>query len=97
VTGNRASGVRLVHDHVNILPAALMAAKAADQPPHREGLAKSLGKLARAQDRCVLALEADCPDIEPGADLITDRCGQSLTGLGHIPGRHENVARTPAT
>jgi hypothetical protein len=42
--GNRASGVRLMHDHVNILSAALVTAEAADQPPHHEIRSESLGE-----------------------------------------------------
>jgi hypothetical protein len=49
--GNRASGVRLMHDHVNILSAALVTTEAPNEPPHREGLAKSLCQFARTQVR----------------------------------------------
>jgi hypothetical protein len=65
----RLATAELMHDHVNILSAALVTTEAPNEPPHREGLAKPFCQFARTQDRCVLALEADCPDVEAGADF----------------------------
>jgi hypothetical protein len=79
----------LMHDHVSLFRAAMMP-QPANQPAYRETLAKSLCQFARAEYRCVLALEADRPDVEAGADLVGERGGRSFGRSGHAPAWHEN-------
>ena len=49
VASNRARRIRLMHDHIHILPPALMTAQSADESAYHEISAEPLCKLARAQ------------------------------------------------
>jgi hypothetical protein len=80
---------RLMHDHVNVLPATLVTAQSANQSAHCEIRAEPLRERRRAQYRRVLTLETDHPDVEPGADLVGERGGRSLGRLGHGLACHE--------
>jgi hypothetical protein len=85
---NRTNGVRLMHDHVNVLPTAVVAAQTANQSPHHEVRAETLGERCRAEDGRVLALEADRADVEAGADLIGERGGRSWRRFRHSYAYH---------
>jgi hypothetical protein len=60
---NRADGVRLMDNHVNLLRPALVTAQAADQPPYHEIRSEALGERRRAEHGRVLAFETDRADI----------------------------------
>jgi hypothetical protein len=49
VTSDRAKGVRLMHEHINILPAALVAPQAAHKASYREIIAEPLRQFTRSQ------------------------------------------------